>query len=141
MTSYFDEKAVEQRVSKRFRRRFFWGIHLVIILGLAGLLIADAAFFSYWSYMRWVNNFTFGLFLSMPFVLHTAYFAYRELYERTLQHAMQQARMEAILEREEKLKRDHLPPSSLVYLSDDGELVDYEEEDELSDYRQRRKRH
>lgn len=129
MTSYFDEQMVEKRVTRQFRRRFSWTFHLILVIGLFLSLMAHA--FLTGGEGRWGYNFLISFLFSMPFMVHTIHFIYRELYESTLDRAMRRAQSEGS-SHEEKRKHDDTYQSAPLYLSDDGELVEYDAEN--SDY-------
>jgi hypothetical protein len=121
---------------RRWRRRL-WQLHVLLVLGLGILFMSEI-----WprfsppleSYDPF-RNLVYYFILCIPFLLHTLYFTFREAHDRGFNRGFHQGQYETLLDREDKRKRDH----ALIYLSDDGELVDYDEDADDA-YPPRRKR-
>ncbi len=140
MSSYFDEQAVQQRVTRRYRRRFVLATHTILTLffmagslvyGLAvqaGLRDAGLEALSM-GQLALHYILIFGLVL-LPLVLHGMYVFYRDQVERAITRELQASDARRIYPGAEKRKMEASTADwqqAGIRLTDDGEWL-YDED-------------
>jgi hypothetical protein len=123
--------ADEQSLNRLTSRRTRWWIHLLVTVIAVFTILSGLTDYNA-SYHSWLSTNSPWLLSALVILIavHTVYLAFREAYER----GFRQGQYALLLEREweHKRKRPYTDPS-LVYLSDDGELVDYDYDEDADD--------
>jgi hypothetical protein len=114
MSSYFDEREVEKRVGRQYRRRFVYRLHFILtVIALIGVMI-DQYRRGYDLLLLYLNNAPIILVVFViPVTLHYLWLRYRENMEAAVDREMKTAY--------EYRKRKH--DDEYAHLDDTGEFV------------------
>lgn len=119
------EATIRRRVEKRFKQRSEYFSHVV-----AFVLINGAAWLIFPQIMGGFSTICAGISVlwSIAFLIDTIQFVMNELKERTIQQEIERERMLRYgVDMSEKAK------NRLMYLTDDGEIMEFEEDEEAGE--------